>query len=524
MNAPGARRQGGAWATELPGRTRDWAAALPGRVRAAARRPENIALTVIVLVGLVMRLYLLSRWQPAFVGFPDSAIYLRSAHTGLYQNPLHVAGYAEFLRLMHWLRPHLLFAIRVQHLLGLASGVLLFAAMRRAGFPRGLGLFPAAVVILGGSEILLEHAVLTEALFIFLIALALYALVRWWTGSPAWAALCGLAMGCAVTVRSIGEILLVVFVLMALLAARGAWRRRVLGTALMVLLAAIPIGLYLRAHKEADGYGGFTGAGYIDLYARVAPFADCHKFHPPAGTRKLCIDIPPSQRPGHAAWDFLPISPAYRAYGEPDEAIPKRDENAQLRAFAEAAILGQPLEYLEAVGREIVRLVDTSYPSSRYGNSGVTGTYWGTTPQQLVEYFYTPSTERIADEWIAGYYTDGISHHSFSPLLTWERDTRVEGPFMALLMLLALLAPILAPAPQRRATLLFFLTALVLLLAPIFLSEYDYRFAIPAFGPLAASAAIGAWALVTRSRALLERRRRGRGGGWDPAVSAGQGP
>ena len=57
-------------------------------------------------------------------------------------------------------------------------------------------------------------------------------------------------------------------------------------TVLLALAAALPIGGFLRAHEESQGYGGFTGAGYFDLYARVAPFADCAKFSPPAGTAR----------------------------------------------------------------------------------------------------------------------------------------------------------------------------------------------------------------------------------------------
>lgn len=122
----------------------------PGRARAAARHPEMIALAVIFLLGLALRLYFMRQWRPALVGFPDSAIYIQDATTGVFNDPLRVGGYSEFLRLMHGLRPHLSFVIFVQHLLGLASGLLLFGAVGRAGFPRALGLVPAAVVMLGG--------------------------------------------------------------------------------------------------------------------------------------------------------------------------------------------------------------------------------------------------------------------------------------------------------------------------------------------------------------------------------------
>lgn len=465
-----------------------------------------IALTAIVLAGIALRVYLTEQWQPAFVGFPDSAIYLESAHTGLFQNPLRVTGYAEFLRLMHWLRPHLLFAIRVQHLMGLVSGLLLFGALRRAGLPRGLGLVPAAVVILGGSELFIEHAVLTESLFIFLVDLALYAIVRTWKGNWIWGIVAGLALGCATDVRSLGLVLLPVLVVVATLAATYSWRSRLLLIPLMVIAAAVPIGWYLIAHEQADGYGGFTGAGYFDLYGRVAPFANCAKFHPPDGTAQLCIDMPVSQRPGHDAWEFTSISPAVRLFGEPDLTVPQPGENSKLRSFAEAAILGQPLEYLEYVGRDLVRIVDPSFPSSPYGNRGETGFGYGAPPQQLVEYYTTPSTELNADRLLAGYYTDGTVHRSLSFLHAYERDTRIEGPFMAVLLLLALAAPLLTKGTTRRAALLFFVATLVLLAGPVFLSEYDYRFTIPAFGPLAATASIGAWTVFARIQSLRSRR------------------
>jgi hypothetical protein len=56
----------------------------------------------------------------------------------------------------------------------------------------------------------------------------------------------------------------------------------------------------------------------------------------------------------------------------------------------------------------------------------------------------------------------------------------------------------LAKASARRVAGLFLLAAVTLLVAPVLVSEYDYRFVIPAFGPLAAAAAIGAYVLAPR--------------------------
>ncbi len=146
----------------------------------------------------------------------------------------------------------------------------------------------------------------------------------------------------------------------------------------------MPIETYLHFHRQSQGYGGFTGAGYFDSYGRVAPFADCTKFKPPAGTAKLCIHIPPSQRPGHDVWEFTASSPAVQAYGEPDLTPAKPTENSELRAFSEAAVLGQPGTYLQFVARDLVRIVDPSFPSSPYGAAGPTGSGCGNTPESLV--------------------------------------------------------------------------------------------------------------------------------------------
>jgi len=480
------------------------------RAWAELHRPETLALVAIVAIGVVLRLYFLIRWRPALVGFPDSTTYMQIAHTGIFDNPFRAGGYGEFLRLMHGVRPYLRFAIGVQHLLGIASGLLLYAAMRRAGGPRWLGLVPAAVVMLGGSELFLEHAPLSEALFIFLVDLALYALVRTWHGHAAWALLAGLALGAATDVRAIGQAVVVVMAITTLLTP-GRWRRRLLVTVLLVAGAVSPVLYYTHESEATIGRGGLTSTGYFDLYARVAPFAQCGKFHPPKELERLCITTPVSQRPGHDEWEYTTISPAFRVFGDPDISVAP-GENAQLRRFAIDAILGQPLRYAEYVGRDLVRIVDPSFSSSPYARIGNAG--YGNTPESLLGYYFLASTSAGAAVVIGEYYPGDVTvHDGINFLTTYEKDTRLEGPAMALLLLLALAAPFVTHADQRRAATLFLAAALVLLVAPILTSEYDYRFTVPAFGSLAAAAAYGAWGCGV----ILARRARARRPHMSPA-------
>ncbi len=461
-------------------------------------------MAAIVLAGLGLRLYLSIRLRPSLIGFPDSGIYILTAHGQPFDNSLREAGYALFLRFMHSLWPHLALVIWVQHVLGLLSGLLLYGSVRRAGLPRALGLIPAAIVILSGDEIFVEHAPLTESLFVFLVALGLYALIRAWRGNRWWAAPAGLSLGAAVDIRSLGLVLAVMLVVVGALIYVGTWRGRLSRVALSVLGAAVPIAAYLIAHQAATGQAVLTTAGNFNLYSRVAPFANCSRFTPPAGTRDLCITIPVDRRPGSNAWVFTPISPAVRVYGEPDFTRAKPHENERLQAFSEAAIIGQPGAYLEYVGRDLVRLVDPSFPSSPYGNRGVTGTGYGQTPEQLTDYYFDASTGAGVAGAIAAYYHDPIVEHNIDPLITYEHDTRIEGPLMAVLLALALLSPIAATG-HRRAAFLFLAATVILLAGPPFLVDYDYRYTIPAFGVLGCSAAAGAWGVYLQVRRLTSR-------------------
>jgi hypothetical protein len=480
------------------------------RVRTAARDPVMVALALIVGLGVALRLYFLLRWRPALVGFPDTAIYVSSAHSDVFELPLRVDGYGIFLQILHGLYAHLAFVILVQHVLGIASGLLLFGAMRRAGLVRGLGLLPACVVLLGGSELFLEHAPLTEALFIFLIDLGLYAAVRAWGGSLWSAGLAGLALGVAVDVRTIGLLLMPLFVLVFFLTTHGAWLARALRSGVLVAAALAPIFAYLGAHA-ADGYGfSFTQNGYYDLYARVAPFADCAKFTPPKGTSPFCIHVPLKQRPGHDYWEFTTLSPVVRYYGfEPEYQHPvPGDENSKLLSFSLAAIKGQFGDYLTLVARDSLRLIDPNFsPEPR--PSGIQG--YGNTPDGQLAYYFNTSNDGNLIPRLAAYYprlAQGSLHRDVSFLKDWDRSTRIDGPIMATFLALALLAPILARGVARRAAWLFGVTALVLMFGPVFASEYDWRFVIPALGPLSATTAIGGWALFERARPLLVRARR----------------
>ncbi len=113
------------------------------------------------------------------------------------------------------------------------------------------------------------------------------------------------------------------------------------------------------AQRDGTGYTGLIRAGAWNLYGRVAPFADCGKFTPPAGTAVLCEDTLRSERPGSSEYLFA-SSPGTRAFGFPDYGGPTLSSDAdyaKIEAFSLAVILGQPSDYLAAVARDCWRYV-----------------------------------------------------------------------------------------------------------------------------------------------------------------------
>ena len=156
---------------------------LSSRARGFAHDRVLIALAILLAVGLALRVWLTLVWSPAIIGYSDTGIYFQDSVESLWTDPVRTVGYSMFLRVLHGITPHLLFVTIVQHALGLIAAALLFGAVRRCGGPRWLGLVPAAAIALAGDELFLEHAALSDALFIFLIIAMLYCAVRAWRGA-----------------------------------------------------------------------------------------------------------------------------------------------------------------------------------------------------------------------------------------------------------------------------------------------------------------------------------------------------
>ena len=118
------------------------------------------------------------RWQS---WFNDSFEYVQNTvHFTL--DPTRVSGYSIWLKLLQPFHSYAVVTI-LQHLMGLAVAVMVYALARhRFEAPAWLATLAAVPVLYDGFEIQLEHLILSDTLFLFLLMLAI-TLLLWDPGA-----------------------------------------------------------------------------------------------------------------------------------------------------------------------------------------------------------------------------------------------------------------------------------------------------------------------------------------------------
>jgi len=461
-------------------------------------------LVVLLVLGVVVRAVLVGAISPAHLNYIDSWGYAKEADGPLFLPHFYrPAGYSAFLAVLAAIWPNLQATILLQHALGLLTAVLVYAAMLRLGQPRWVALVPAAVITLSGDVLYFEHTLLSEWLFMGLLVGALF-LAAGLTQRPvavrralALAAGAGLLLGMASTVRGTGMFVVPVFAVVALLRPTEGLRARGLPAVALVLAAGAVLLVYAGAQYRATDYFGFTeGRGWA-LYARVAPFADCSAFTPPAGTRVLCekTDARTRMGPDHYMWDE--DSPARRAVG--GAGPPAQDE--LMGRFGRAVALGQPKAYARAIARDLWRFVD---PDGRVG--------FGQPPWSL-----NLSERNIPWEQFNRMAVDplyGPAELTFRPTAQrrfgrGQELSRVPGALVLLATVLTLVAFPFAGRGTRLALLALGGSAFAGLVLSVAAQGYNWRFAVPFLPLLLASGAVGARVVVLRLASLRARRRSG---------------
>ncbi|WP_346433821.1 hypothetical protein [Nonomuraea composti] len=470
---------------------------LPGSPRELARRHGWFL--AVLAVGAALRALAMLGYRPA-LWFPDSYTYIVTVFKPR-PDLVRPAGYSMFLKLLEPL--HAFGAVTAaQHLLGLATGVLVYRTARRVAgrAPRWAATLATVPVLLDAYQIELEHLLVSDTLFMFLVvaAVALCA-----TRRTATVAGIGLLLAAATLTRTVGQPLIVVlaawFVLRGWIGPakggtrRGGGRRRPVGAWLRpvaVLLAAalVPIVAYGAWFYVTYQRVGLVGANGAFLYARTMAFADCARMDPPPDVKVLCDPRPPERRPPSQEYIWAKDAPLVLRPG-----ITFSKENDDLAArFAMLAITAQPLDYAASVLEELARSFRWDRPI--YPDAEIYG------------YYQFPVTEpgppgrypaQVGAEYAKLYEQGAIGTEIVEPFAGWLRAyqsmVRLPGPVLLAILLVPPVAAIARRRKGRRlaagpAWLVPWSVAVVLLITPAAAAEFDYRYVLPAV-PLACLAA-----------------------------------
>jgi hypothetical protein len=407
---------------------------------------------------------------PGVIWFPgDSYLYLGAALRPV-PDLSKTTGYSLFLRALEPFHSLILVSL-VQHLMGLAIAVLIYVLMTRAGVARRWAALATLPVLLDGNEIELEHMVMAETLFTLLAVVAVTLVL--WRRRPSWPAclLAGLLVGYAITVRSEG-VPLPLLLLAFLVVRRTGWRPAVAVLAGSVL----PVAAYAAWFHSYTGQYSLTRSEGFYLWGRVSTFAECPQINPPASERRLCLPMPPSQRqaPGQIIWlapqvhQDLPYSPV-SAKGD-----------RVLRDFAIRAVLAQPAGYLHAVADGVVLAVDwrrLHYPSE-YTTSSY---YFHLRPQVLPDnraWIHGGTPAQDARQFGRASYSR-VFLPAALPIAAYQRMFFTYGPLFGVILLIGLGGLIRFRRRGLGPGLLPWAAAAALLLFPIAVADFDYRYLLP---------------------------------------------
>jgi len=459
-------------------------APLVRRLRELAARHPQFALAL--AVGAVLRLVTMIAYPGALWFSGDSYVYVGAA---LRPRPdlSKTTGYSLFLRA---LLPFHSFTLvtGVQHLMGLAVAVMIYLLARRAGVPKLWATAATLPVLLDGFEIQDEHMVMAEPLFTFLVMLALL-LILWRYRTP-WptALVAGLLAGYAVDVRSEGLPILVLFpAFLVYRAVRRGWKNWHGWLAAVALTAGCvaPVLAYAAWFHSWNGSYNLTRSEGFYLWGRVSSFAECSVIKPPASELRVCPSGSPSSRtpPGDYIWHAPQV---HDIPGGPVSAA----NNALLTNFAIRAVEAQPFGYAESVLKNLALVVE--WPRHKYPDAGTVSYYnFPLQPQMIPDnHSWIPGGTAYQDAVRYGHANPSTIVEPFAALIAlYEHVVYTWGPLFGLILLAGLGGVVRIEGLRQRqprlvwsrraGSMMPWVTGVVLLVAPIAVADFDYRYLLP---------------------------------------------
>jgi hypothetical protein len=383
-----------------------------------------------------------------------------------------------------------------------------------------------------------EHLIMAETVFTFALMVAMVLLlwrpdrVRWWA-----AVLAGLLVGYAVIVRTQGAVMIGVLPLFLLL--RGwAWKtaRGWLVAIVFAVASLVPVAGYAAWFHQRTGHYNVTMSAGFYLWGRVSSFADCARIKPTGNEAKVCPTEPLADRtpPGNFVW-HAPQVHAVKVNGKIQGSLYMWNSggpvtaanNTLLTHFAEHAVEAQPLDYLKTVFFNT--MLSFGFPRIAYPGAGTTYYYdfhlhyvtskYNLLPPNTPAHEWIPGGTAYQDWLSYGHQAPGAVNRVFAiPIIVYQRVVFTYGPLLAVIFLVGLGGLLSVSASRRRGadpgsrrrpvqalrsvrlssvrvhwaprgtTMLPWVTAVALLVFPIAIADFDYRYLLPAI-PFACLAA-----------------------------------
>ena len=483
---------------------------------------------VVLTLAIVIRVLVMLAFRPIMWFGGDSASYLATG-LRLTPDPSRVGGYGFLLGL---LRPagSFVFVAAVQHAMGLAAGLLIYALACHYRLPLWAGTLAAVPVLFDAYQLQLEQDVLPDAAFAFLVVLALYLVLRApGQRRPAPVAVAAFLLGISALLWPVGLALLLILIVATVgWAVRGrlswsllSWRARSaagapalapaagrLGGLLAVLVAfaggAAPVLGYAAWFSAHERQFTLTRSEGVFLWSRTMSFADCTAIKPPADERFLCPA--PGSRKAASLYIWDGDSPLLRAAGGRFGPT----TNSLALNFALRAIAAQPDGYAAAAGHDF--LLSFYWDRPVHPSAGIVNRYSfaDATTAWVPSTMRTPGGGTVSGDQ-AAYAGRPSPTRAAAPFASWliryQRWVYLRGTLLGLIMLawpVTLLARRLArrtrPGSGRGggAGALSWAFALTILAVPPLITDFDLRYLVPAI-PAACLAAVLGFAPAQRT-------------------------
>ncbi|HUD39398.1 MAG TPA: hypothetical protein VMR14_21055 [Streptosporangiaceae bacterium] len=501
---PGSGKSGGRWS----------AGAVLGVIVATLRR--HWIASILVAGGIVMRVITQLAYHPAIV-YIDTLKYLYGAWPG--SDPI---AYKIPLKMILKLGGDLGTVEAVQHLLGLAMAVTLYAVIVRRGGPRWLGAIAMVPVLFDGYQLQAEAMIMPDVWFEALIVAGLAVLL--WNKRPTVQTLIfgAFLLGGSTGVRQVGEIMIVP-ALVLVIALGGGLAKMLVNATAVIIAFVLAIVLYMGASYALTKNFFISYSSSSLTYGRMAAVVDCATIKLQAPEKLLC----PTKWEQAQGPDWLEHS-VKGPLRELDSKLPANlvaDRAKILSHFNHAVERQQPFRVAVAVLKDSVKLFAVTRKTSPgdtpiwrwqfHGYFPTYGKYIFTKydPTLHREAIYITLPHKHAQPLASSY---GGAPTVNVPLARFLRSYQLNGgytpgPLLALFTLFGLIGSVLLLFRRRLSetgrdlsvACLTFFTGAVAVLGMSDVFEFSWRYQLPALVTLPAAGALGVAVIL----AAIRRRR-----------------